>query len=126
MRLSTILRLPLILGVLVLAACDAGGPERLAGTWTATLVSPNGAEGAAVVELEGAGITAIRPLDGRVFSSIGDDGARVVVVRETPGIVRFEVDLAGAPGVPEARVVEVAGPDDALRPLEGYTVEVAR
>lgn len=114
------------MGAVLLGACDASGPERVAGTFTATLMSPHGSEGAAVVELEGAGITAVRALDGLTWASLGDGGGRVVVVRESPGIVRFELELRGAPSLPEVRVVEVAGPDAALRPLDGYRVEVRR
>jgi hypothetical protein len=94
---------------------------------TATLRSPNGAEGAAVVELSGPGIGAVTGVDGTVFAEAVGGVTRVVVLRATPGEVAFRVTMAEGAEQPGATVVEVAGGDDALRPsLSGYRVEFRR
>jgi hypothetical protein len=49
----------------------------------------------------------------------------VAVVAEEAGPLSFRVALADTLRRPEVRILQVAGPDDALREvLEGYRVEV--
>jgi hypothetical protein len=114
----------LVLGAL---ACDATSPRGPSGPGevAARLVSPNGAEGAAVLELSGSGIGAVRASAGTTLF-IAAEGAttRLVLVRETPGELAFHVHLADRATAPTARVIEVAGGDDQLRTsLTGYRVE---
>ena len=99
-----------------LAACgsDSNEPQQ-ALTYAAELDSPNGDEGAALLELEGA-VAAVRaPAGARVLTHRAGDVTRVVVVLDEPGSIAFEVDLAEPGPAPGARVIEVSGPDDALR-----------
>ena len=108
------------------AACGddptAGDPVR--GEMRATLVSPNGAEGSAVLEVvSGALLDVAAPEPGvRVYWS---QGGKVVVLRRAPGQIAFRLLAADVNQPPELRVVEVGAPDDALRDdLSGYTVAV--
>ena len=105
------------LALALLAACgsDGGGEPRQAITWSAQLVSPNGAEGAAVLELEGVVAATRAPAGTRVLHSVDGDVTRVVVVRDQPGQLSFELDLVERGAAPAASVIEVSGPDDALR-----------
>lgn len=119
----------LLTAVLVLAACSTDeGPRSGPGTITATLSSPNGAEGAAVVTLLGDDIGAITGVGGtEVHSRAGDSNVRIVLISEAGGELAFQVAVADTTQPPSTVVVEVAGPDDELRPtVDGYTVEFAR
>ena len=101
---------------LFLAACgsDAGEPPQSL-TYAAELESPNGAEGAAVLEVEG-DVAAVRaPQGARLLTHRDGDVTRIVVVLDAPGTIAFELDLAERGPAPRARVVEVSGADDALR-----------
>lgn len=114
--------LPLLLG---LVACGDAGPTSAPGTMTVTVDSPQGAEGAAVVDLVGPGLGGASALDGRVFSEPRGDTLRVVVVAEPAGTLRFGVEVPDTTRPPVATLHEVAGPDDRLRvPFGGYRVEV--
>ena len=117
--------LPTALAVLVLAACDRstdpGGP----GTLTAFLISPNGAEGAAILDVVGEVESVSSTNDVRAFSSTTPTGKRVIVVRSTPGplSVNFRVPDVSRP--PQVSVIEVADGGDRIRAsLNGYRVEL--
>lgn len=116
--------------LLALAACSDGGvaPPLEGGVMTATLRSPNGAEGAAVVELSGAGIQSVDAAAGAtVFAEAAGGVTRVVVLRATPGALAFRVTMADGAPAPDATVVEVADGSDVPRAsLSGYRVEFAR
>lgn len=109
--------------VVAVVACGDEGPA--AGTMTATVVSPNGDEGAAIVVLLGTGLGEATAIEGRVFSERRGDSLRVVVARDPAGTLRFAIDVEDVTRPPVGAVVEVAGPDDQLRTvLGGYDVEV--
>lgn len=113
------------------AGCDGpGGP----GTLRATIRSPHGPEGAAVVELRGEGITGVSGAAGTRVLSAPVPGAetgksrlvtyRAVVVHPAGGELRFTVDVAdvGAPS-PGATVLEVVDPENRFRTsLSAYSV----
>lgn len=111
----------------VLFGCrDAAQPPG-PGTVTATLVSPNGAEGAAVFSVFGDGVGDIGGDAGRVWSLRHGDTVRVVVVRQDSGSISLHVAMADSTQRPGVVVVQVAGPDDMLRQgLGGYTVRFNR
>lgn len=118
-----------LLGMAVLAvSCGDAGPRSGPGTLTATLVSPHGDEGAAVVEVFGPGITGVASVDGRAFSERRGDTVRVVVVREEgAGVLRFTLSVADTTQLFGGTVLEVAGPDDVLRSaVSTYTLEIVR
>lgn len=110
----------------LLAACGDEGPVSGPGTFTATLLSPNGAEGSAHVALYGAGLGAVGELDGRVFSHHTGDTLRVVVVNLDGGTLRFTVSVADTTRPPVGAVLEVADTEDRLRALAGYALELTR
>lgn len=112
----------------LMAACGDAGPRSGPGTLTATILSPNGDEGAAVVLVFGPGITGVESLDGRAFSQQRGDTLTVVVVREgDAGTLRFALSVADTTRSFAGTIVEVSGPDDMLRmPLSGYRVEIRR
>ena len=111
-----------------LAACVEDSPVPGPGTLTATLVSPNGDEGAAVVSLYGDGIqsiSAIAPTE--AFPRLDENGARVVLINPDGGLIEFRFTLADTLLMPDVVVEEVAGPNDELRADTGaYSVEVTR
>ena len=111
--------------LLLLHACEDQGPEGAPGTLTAVVVSPNGAEGAAWLELVGSGLGAVTAADGRAFSERRGDTVQVVVVREEAGELVFLVQVDDATLLPSAVLHEVADGDNQLRAdLSGYRVEV--
>ena len=112
----------LLVGV---AACgDATTPER-GGDYVVTLRAPAGhVDGAAVIELSGAGVDTATALAGRVFMQrLADGVVRIVVVNDEPGAVRFHVRLTRGRSMPRASIIEVASADDEVRSdLSGYAV----
>ena len=116
---------PVAVLLLGLGACGDEGPVSAPGTLTASVVSPNGAEGGALVILVGQGIGAIGPSDeGRVFSQAHGDTLRVVVVNVAGGALRFTIQVTDTTRPPTGTLVEVSGSDDGIRSLSGYKVEI--
>jgi hypothetical protein len=110
-----------------IATCDSGpsGPGG-SGTIVVTVTSPNGAEGAALLELSGGvGLGPVTSAGGDVFFDHRETTSRVVVILDAPGEIRFDVrsDDVGTP--PQVTLLQVADGDDALRPsLFGYHVDL--
>jgi hypothetical protein len=127
-RSSTLLVLTAFLS---LAACgDGGGPgtgTEDGGVYNAVLQSPNGAEGAAAIELTGPGIQSVTASGGRIFSQASGGTTRVVVVHQTATEIAFRVIMAEGQAPPAARVVEVVDGNDLPRTsLAGYSVTFSR
>ena len=118
------LRFVLLALLIAVPACeDSPGP----GQFTVNLVSPNSAEGAALIRLVGPGLLGVSPIEGEVHGRIAGDTLEVVVLRETPGRLRFEVEVSDSGRRPRAQVVQVAGPNNELRgALSDYVAEVYR
>lgn len=121
-------RIAALLALSVFAACGEDPPVPGPGALTATLVSPNGDEGAAVVALFGDGIesiSAVAPTE--AFPRLDDTGARVVLINQGGGLLEFRVALADTLQKPDVVIIEVAAPDDELRlDTNAYTVEFTR
>lgn len=113
-----------LVAVLGTAGCGDRGPASAPGPLTVTVISPNGAEGAALLKLVGRGMGAIAPSEGRVFSETRGDTAYVVVVNVAGGGLRFTVEVADTTRRPTGTLVEVSAPDDRIRALAGYRLEV--
>jgi hypothetical protein len=131
MSLLHFFRTPLLcvmLTVVLLSACkDAGTDPKGGGEFVATLVSPNPAESAAVIELSGSGIAEVSARGGQVFTEQAGSTTRVVVILDTPGRIQFGVRVAPGNNVPAGTVLEVADSNDQLRTsLSGYSVEIGR
>lgn len=114
----------------VFLACDSTPAEVTGpGELQALLISPNGAEGAAVIELAGEGIGAVTafPGSGRVFAERVGSTVRVVVVLDQPGEIRFRVAVDDVSDPPTGAVLEIAdGSNEMRQSLAGYSVEFAR
>ena len=128
-RASRPATLVLALAALVLAplACsgdDGTGTPRDPLVRVATIESPNGAEGAAVVELAGDVAADVTADDGsEAFADAALGVTRVVIVRGSPGAHRFRLRLPAGATPPTARVIEVADGSDRLRAsVSGYSV----
>lgn len=121
-------RLPLLLAIVALTACADESPVSGPATMTATLISPNGAEGAALVILVGEGMGDITPIgDTEVFARVGSSSTQIVLINQVGGELSFQVAVADTTQLPLAVVQEVAGPDDELRSsVTGYSVEFSR
>lgn len=111
--------------VALLIACDGstdpGGP----GTLTASLISPNGAEGAAVLDIVGAVETVTGSDEVAAYTTPSATGTRVVLVRMNAGAISVRLRVPDVSRPPQASVVEVADGDDRVRSsLSGYRVEI--
>ena len=111
-----------------LGACGDQGPVSGPGTLTASVRSPNGPEGAAVLVLVGEGVGAVTSAGGAdVHANATGEGVRVVVLHAGGGDLDFRFELADTTRLPRILIEEVAAPDDQLRPdLSEYSVEVGR
>lgn len=111
--------------MLASTACDNSTPPNTAGTLTAVLVSPNGAEGAAILDVAGTVESFGADTGITVFTTPSATGTRVIVVRMTPGELSVRLALEDVSKPPTVSVVEVADGDDKLRQsLSGYRVEL--
>ena len=121
-------RLPsLVLATLAVAACADEGPVSGPGTLTATLASPNGPEGAAVVAFFGPGIGDPTPGTGELHWLRRGDTVRAVWLDQRGGELVFTVAVADTTRKPGSVVLQVAGPDDRLRTdLSRYALEFGR
>jgi hypothetical protein len=119
--------LPLLLA---LAACDGGGGTGASlsgGEYIAALESPHGAEGAAILEVTGAGVEEVFASAATLFQQPVSGGRRIVLVREPAGRIEFRVRITPGNDLPAVRVLQVVDGDDALRPsTDGYTVSFTR
>ena len=113
--------------VVALAACGdeppgvTPGPE---GPLRVTLVSPNGAEGAALFELPVEGVSAVRAPLGALLEAQAGGQRQVAVVLSQPGAITLELTVADQTEPPAVRILQVSGPDDRARTLTGYRVQI--
>ena len=113
-----------ITSVILLGSCDSTRPGG-SGTLTAVVTSPNGAEGAAVLDVEG--VVESLSANGNValYTTPLGQATRVILVRTTPGELSMKVSLADVSQTPRITVVEVADGDNKVRPsVSGYQVEL--
>ncbi len=94
------------------------------GEMVAALGSPFGAEGSAVLEVASGTVTGVSSDDPDLLVyRIATQPVRIVVLRGTPGALAFRLSTDDVHHPPELRVVEVGGPDDAIRgSVSGYAV----
>lgn len=112
------------LGIVILVACgdDSAGPRAAPGVLEARLASPHGPEGALLVEIDGP-LGSVTTQTGHLFHHRAEGRTQVLVVLEDGGEIRFRIEVPDANQVPTYRIIEVSGPDDALRPdLAGYVL----
>ena len=120
-------RFAAFLALLLLVACTDQSPPG-PGILTATLKSPNGAEGAALVVLMGPGIGEVTPVgSNQLYSNSSLDEVRIVLINQNNGTLAFRVEVADTTIEPAAIVEEVANPDNLIRStLDGYQLEFRR
>ena len=113
----------LIVGV---GACDVLGPDdpKGPGSFEVRVLSPNGSEGAAVIELTGGvGLGTVSPTGGEVLYEHGPASTMIAIVLDEPGEILFQVRTENVGELPEARVLQVSDPTNQLRPsVSGYEV----
>lgn len=125
-RLGGVLALLL---VVTLTQCESGTqpPGGEPGAVTIRLVSPEGAVGGFLVALPSAEVTGVEEGDGiRRVIARDHEGTTYVAVTHRFGAegLSFELDVTDASAPPEPTLMQVVGPDDARRILDGYTLEV--
>ncbi len=111
--------------VTVIFACTpeptSPGPP---GILHAVLLSPEGPEGSAVLELTSTGLGEVMAVEGQVFARQGVGVVTLVVVLDKPGEIAFRMSVADIRSPPTVTVLEVADGDDQVREtLAGYEVE---
>lgn len=92
------------------------------------LVSPNGSEGAAVLETADEGITEIAVEGGlQAFHWTEGGLTRIVLLRDEAGEIRFAMSVDDVNRPPQLEIVEIADGDNRLRAsLTGYEIDVER
>lgn len=112
--------------VVLFLACgeDATQPAPVPGDLAVSVVSPYGFEGAAVLQTVQEGIVDITSEVGQAHHWRAGDVSRIVVLLDEPGDIAFILSVADVNRPTQLRVVEVADPNNRLRPLViGYVVE---
>jgi hypothetical protein len=127
-RLCVGVRALAIAGLLAAVACDDAPPEPqpVPGELDVTLVSPNGSEGAAVLETEDEGIVEIS-VEERLQAFHWTEGGltRIVVLLEEVGEVRFRMSVTDVNRPPQLDLIDVADGENRLRnALDGYEIAV--
>lgn len=105
---------------------DLGGPRSIREV-VGVLVSPNGPEGAVVLDIRGRGIGAIEADSAQIFIARDGPDLRVILIREVPGAIRFRLRVVDTRAVFDARVVAAAnGANEPRGDVDGYRVAWAR
>ncbi len=120
--------LPVMAVALAFLSCgdEPSAPPPGPGDLVVSLISPNGAEGAALFETTDAGIVGVTAEGGEAYHFQAGGTGRVVVILEVPGEVRFTMNVAERSRPPELSVVEVADGNNRLRgDTSGYTVALS-
>lgn len=105
----------------LLAACNDGSSPKPSGA-AGHIVSPNGAEGAAVIEFAGV-VSSINVSGGVGYLSSTGGVTRVALILEQPGTIRFSLPGVALGAGPAATVIEVAdGNNHPRAALAGYAV----
>jgi hypothetical protein len=118
------LRVAVLLALATALGCEEQAGPGEQGFFRVTLVSPNGAEGAALFEMPIDGIVSLRAPVGTVVGSESDGRRWVALFVSQPGELVLEVGVADRRKPPEVRLHQVSGPNDQARVLTGYRVEV--
>ncbi|HEX9730245.1 MAG TPA: hypothetical protein VGA37_17255 [Gemmatimonadales bacterium] len=115
-----------LLCVLATVACEVTDPT-LPSSVEFHVVSPHGAEGAALIELVGESGTVAPRDDGHLLTARRGDTVWVFVALQVPGEIRFAFEVAARRQPPSARVVEVADGENRMRPdVDAYQVRLVR
>ena len=103
-----------------LSCADGSTEPPPPGTLGVVLQSPNGPEGALLVEIDGP-VQTVETDAGHLFRNDAEGRTQILIVLESAGEIGFRIGVANRNAPPEYRIIEVAGPDDQLRgDLSGY------
>jgi len=95
------------------------------GTMTATLDSPNGVEGGALIHLIGAGASSVTAPTGDLWTNQTGDTVKVLLLRETPGDLVLGFNLPDTTQLPQVRILQVTDGANQLRSsLSGYSLRI--
>jgi hypothetical protein len=128
-RVRRKISLACLLAVLTTVRCsdEPLGPPPVPGQVTLVVVSPNDDDGAALIELNGGGVTSVGADSAEVLADTRDGRLRVVVARRSPGALVFTLGVRDTAAVLDPVLLEVAGAADEPRSsLAGYTIEVRK
>jgi hypothetical protein len=121
----------LVVAAVLLAGCGGdttGPPPPQSYGASLRLVSPNGPEGAAVLEVNAGSVSGVTGDGDSAYSVQAGDRLRIVLLRRTAGTLRAHLTLptTSDPGIPfDPTVIQVADSLNALRSdLTGYSVAV--
>ena len=104
-------------------SCDSTEPKGGPGTVKAVLVSPNGPEGAAILDVTGAVESFTATKDVSLYTTPSTTGTRVVLVRLTPGELSVNMKVSNTLEPPPVTVAEVADGNNNVRAsVSGYQV----
>lgn len=113
---------------LLAAACSdepPAAPPDLSGVVTARLISPNGAEGAAVFEVNAEAVESVLVDSVQAFTVTLDDRLWIALVRADAGEIRADLSVRDTTAALDPELIEVAGPSNELRrSLNGYSLEL--
>ena len=113
-----------LLALAAAMSCGDGGTEPEANVVNARLVSPFSDDAAALLELTGTIESVSAPADITVYTHPGDGVTRVLLIRETPGIMEMTLRLPSGAAPPAAKVLDVSdGQDQPRADLGAYKVE---
>lgn len=129
--MSRVMRFTALAVAIGLTACgdDSGPtpPEPQAGDVAVAVVSPNGLEGAVVLETSDGGIESVAATGHDVFLFQAGGISRIVLINRDPGLLEFTLGLEDVNTLPEFQIVEVAAPGNQLRPdLTEYEIVMSR
>ena len=111
--------------LLLAVGCDGSTEPDGPGTITASLISPAGPEGAAILDIVGTVDAVTGTSDVAAYSTPTATGTRVILVRMTPGPLQVRLGIPDVSRPPAITVVEVADGDDRVRTsVSGYHVEL--
>jgi len=109
------LRSLLVAAIFLTAGCtDGGSAPHPPSAMDVTLESPNGPEGALLVELDGT-VGSAETATGHLFRHQAEGRTQLLLVLETAGEIRFRLGVPDGASPPDYRIIEVSGPDDRLR-----------
>ena len=101
--------------ILVATACDSTQPKH-SGTLTAVVDSPNGAEGAAVINVRDP-VDSFTAVEGTsLYQTPTPTGTHIILVRLTPGELSMKVNVPDVSSLPHFFVIEVADGENKIRP----------
>jgi hypothetical protein len=127
-RLRLVTRAVAVACLLTAAACGDAPPEPepVPGDLDVTLVSPNGSEGAAVLETEDEGVVEVSVEEGlQAFHWTEGGLTRIVLLLDGVGEIRFRMSVTDVYRPPRLELVEVADGVNRLRSsLAGYEIAV--